>query len=98
METARVKIFAIRKGDACVEWFKTPYLDDIAFEEARVRYNDKSFYEQLLQLFYEWERIGRPNRWRSYPNRLIAEELGFLRYIDEISPGLEIVNLADDRF
>ncbi len=98
MEMARVKIFTIRKGDACVEWFKTPYVDDIAFEEARVRYNDRSFFELLLQHYRQWEKEGRPGAWFYYPNKLICDEIGFMEYIDDNIPGLKIINDADKNF
>ena len=93
METARVKIFTIRKGDAFVEWFKTPYVDtDAFFDEEHVEYNDRSFYETLLRHYRQWEKEGRPFASFYYPYKLIWREIGFLKCINRIIPDLEITN------
>ena len=99
METARVKIFTIRKGDACVEWFKTPYVDmDAFFDEEHVEYNDRSFYETLLRHYRQWEKEGRPFASFYYPNKLIWREIGFIEYVDGVVPDLVFTNNASGWF
>ena len=99
METARVKIFTIRKGDACVEWFKTPYVDtDSFFDEEHVEYNDRSVYETLLRHYRQWEKEGRPFASFYYPNKLIWREIGFIEYVDGVVPDLVFTNNASGWF